>query len=64
MHLRVEVPKALTPRQRELMAEFAAAEGAAPKAPKPTFLQETIDRIKKVMSAGGAGAGDKESKKG
>jgi molecular chaperone DnaJ len=62
VHLRVEVPKALTPRQRELMAEFAAAEGAAPKAPKPTFLQETIDRIKKVMSAGSGGGGGGEKK--
>jgi len=69
VHLRVDVPRSLTPRQRELMAEYAKLEGAGAGAgegaaggAKKGFLQETIERIRRAMAKdagrdGGGGGG-------
>jgi molecular chaperone DnaJ len=63
VHLRVDVPRALSARQRELMAEYAKLEGAGAGeggagGGKKGFLQETIERIKKALATK-EGGGDK-----
>jgi len=55
VHLKVDIPKKLTPKQRELMEAFALEEhkdgldGPA-KMGNKGFLQETIERIRRALS--------------
>lgn len=51
VHVQLQVPKKLTAKQRELMEEYSQEESGQPASPKHSFLQDTIARIKKALSA-------------
>mmetsp|Transcript_61325 Transcript_61325/g.168324 ORF Transcript_61325/g.168324 Transcript_61325/m.168324 type:complete len:96 (-) Transcript_61325:108-395(-) len=49
VHLKLEVPRNITDRQRELMEEFAQEEGET----KKTWTQTMVDSLKSFISTSG-----------
>lgn len=52
VHLRVEIPKKLTSKQKELIQEFATTDGTSNASDQKSkgFLAETIERIKRAIN--------------